>query len=149
MQRKSKLESTYREQFKGENGPSYAEILVLVQSRYDDIRRSKTTEESKIRNILSSTFRIPVEIVDEYLCFGEYISKPVLKTLAESKVDKHFFDRAQKVKRQLVKIYRHDELSDQKITSKISKAVFEMYQGVSRERENQYKRLAAVFKSRK
>ncbi len=127
MQRKRKMEVTYPEQPKGENGPSYAEILELVQSSYEDIRRSITNEESSIRNRISAQFRIPVEIVDEYLCFGEYISKPVLKTLAESKVDKHFFDRAQKVKRQLVKIYRHDELSDKKIIAKVSQAILEMY----------------------
>jgi hypothetical protein len=127
MQQKWEMEATYPEQSKYESGPSYAEILELVQSSYGDIRRSKTNEESSIRNILSSAFRIPVEIVDEYLCFGEYISRPILKTLAESKVDKHFFDRAQKVKRQLVKFYRHDELSDQKIMAKVSQAILEMY----------------------
>jgi hypothetical protein len=127
MKRKRELEAAYPKQLKDKKGPSYAEGLESVQSRYDDIRRSKATEESSIRNSLSSAFQIPVEIVDEYLCFGEYISMPVLKTLAESKVDKHFFDRAQKVKRQLVKFYRHDELSDQKIMAKVSQAILEMY----------------------
>jgi len=127
MQRKREIKATYPEQPKDENGPSYAEALESVQSRYDDIRRSKNTEESSIRNRLSAQFRIPVEIVNEYLCFGEYIRMPVLKILAESKIDKHFFDRAQKVKRQLIKVHRHDELSDQKIMAKVSQAILEMY----------------------
>ena len=110
MQRKRKMEETYLKQPKDENGPSYAEGLLSVQSLYGDIRRSIAKEESSIRNRLSAQFRIPVEIVDEYLCFGEYLCMPVLKKLAGEKVDKHFFDRAQKVKRQLIKIYRHDEL---------------------------------------
>jgi hypothetical protein len=110
-----------------ENRPSYAEMLKRVQSSYDQIKPSMPDEDSKIRNKVSSTIEIPVEIVDEFLCFSEYLSKQVLKTLAESKVDKYFFDRAQRVKRQLIKVYRHDKLSEEKITSKISKAVFEMY----------------------
>jgi len=127
MKRKREIKATRPQQPKDENGPSYAEGLESVQSRYDDIRRSKATEESSIRNSLSSAFQIPVEIVDEYLCFGEYISMPVLKILAEEKIDKHFFDQAQKIKRQLVKFYRHDELSDQKIMAKVSQAILEMY----------------------
>jgi len=127
MQRKRKMKATYPEQPKDENGPSYAEGLESVQSQYEDIRKSKTIKKSSIRNILSAQFRIPVEIVDEYLCFGEYISMPVLKTLAESKIDKHFFDRAQRVKRPLIKFYRHDELSDQKIMAKVSQAILGMY----------------------
>jgi len=49
----------------------------------------KAKEESSIRNTVSSTFRLPVEIINELLCFSEYISRPVLKTLAKAKVDKH------------------------------------------------------------
>jgi hypothetical protein len=127
MQRKRKMEATNPEQPKYEDGLSYAEGLKSVQSRYDDIRRLIANEESTIRNRLSAQFRIPVEIVDEYLCFSEYISKQVLKILAESKIDKHFFDQAQRVKRQLIKLYQHDELSDQKIMAKVSQAILEMY----------------------
>jgi hypothetical protein len=125
MRQKWKMEAAYPEQSKYESRLSYSEGLQSVRSLDDDIK--KTFPEEERRNRLSLMFRIPVEIVDEYLCFGEYISRPVLKTLAESKVDKHFFDRAQKVKRQLVKFYRHDELSDQKIMAKVSQAILEMY----------------------
>jgi len=112
---------------KDENGPSYAEGILSVRSLYDDIRRSMTKRESSIRNSLSAQFSMPVEIIDEYLCFGEYISIPVLKILADSKIDKHFFDRAQRVKRQLIKFDRHDELSDQMIMVRVSQAILAMY----------------------
>ena len=123
----SKLKITYPEYLKNDGVPSYAEVLVKVQSFYENIKTSKAKEESRRRNTVSSEFGIPVEIVNEFLCFSEYISRPVLKTLAKSKVDKHFFDRAQKIKRQLIKFYRHDELSDQKIKAKVSQAILEMY----------------------
>jgi hypothetical protein len=127
MQQKKKAKAAYQDRPTYKDGPSYAEALESACLSYDDSRKAMADEESSIRNRLSAQFRIPVEIVDEYLCFGEYISKPVLKTLADSKADKHFFDRAQKVKRQLVKIYRHDELSDQKIMVKVSEAILKMY----------------------
>jgi len=110
-----------------ENGPSYAEGILSVRSLYDDIRRSMANRESSIRNSLSAQISMPVEIVDEYLCFGEYIGMPILKILAESKTDKHFFDLSQRIKRQLIKFYRHDALSDQMIMAKVSQAIYEMY----------------------
>ena len=125
MQRKQNINNS--EYLKNDDVPSYAEVSVSVQSLYDDIRRLVTDKEDIIRNHISGLCRIPVEIVNEFLCFSEYINRSVLKTLEESKVDKHFFDRAHKVKRQLIKFYRHDELSDQKIKAKISQAILEMH----------------------
>jgi len=125
MEQKGKIANT--EYHKNDSVPSYAEVLVKVQSFYENIKIPKANEESRRRNTVSSEFGIPVEIVNELLCFSEYISRPVLKTLAKSKVDKHFFDRAHKVKRQLIKFYRHDELSDQKIKAKISQAILEIH----------------------
>jgi len=127
MKQKGKIKITNPEYLKNDDVPSYSEVLVKVQSFYEDIKIQKTKKESSIRNTVSSEFGIPVEIVNEFLCFSEYINRPVLKTLEESKVDKHFFDIAQKVKRQLIKIYRDDELSDQKIMAKVSQAILEMY----------------------
>jgi len=123
----SKIKITNPEYLKKDDVPSYAEVLVKVQSFYENIKIPKTKKENSIRNTVSSEFGIPVEIVNEFLCFSEYINRSVLKTLEESKVDKHFFDIAQKVKRQLIKIYRDDELSDQKIMAKVSQAILEMY----------------------
>jgi len=127
MKRKRKIEITNPEYLKNDDVPSYAEVLVTVQSFYENMKIQKAKKENSIRNTVSSEFGIPVEIINEFLCFSEYINRPVLKTLAKSKVNKHFFDRAQKVKRQLIKIYRHDELSDQKIKAKISQAILEMH----------------------
>lgn len=127
MQQNKKAKAAYRDGPKCKDGPSYAEGLESVRQSYDDNKKALAYEESSIRNHLSAALRTPVEIIDEYLCFGEYISEKVLKTLAESKMNKNFFERAQKVKRILVKNYRHDELSDRKIITKASEAILEMY----------------------
>jgi hypothetical protein len=110
MRLKQKIGETYPENPIHIDGPSYAEELELIIKYNDQLKPSIASDENWIRRIISGKLQIPIEIVHEYLCFGDYISRSVLKTLAESKMDKHFFERAQKVKRILVKNYRHDEL---------------------------------------
>jgi hypothetical protein len=127
MRRKQKIEATNSRQPKDFEGPSYAEELKRVITFHDQIKKLMAVKESCVVNRLSGELWIPVEIIDEYLCFGDYLNMAVLKTLADSRINKHFFDRAQKVKRQLIKIYRHDKLSDQKITLKVSQSMLEMY----------------------
>ena len=127
MKNKMKINEAYPEYCIDADIPNYAEELKRVRTFHDQIKIKIAGKESCARNRLAVELWIPVEIIDEYLCFGEYIGVPVLKTLAESKINKHFFDRAQKVKRQLIKIYRHDELPDQKIMLKVSQAILEMY----------------------
>ena len=127
MKNKMKINEAYPEYCIDADIPNYAEELKRVRTFHDQIKIKIAGKESCARNRLAVELWIPVEIIDEYLCFGEYIGVPVLKTLAESKINKHFFDRAQKVKRQLIKIYRHDELPDQKIMLKVSQSMLEMY----------------------
>ena len=110
-----------------EEGPSYAEDIELVQSYYNQIKPSMEYEEERVRTLLSGLFQKPVEVINEYLCFGEYSNEHILKTLAKSQIDKNFFERAQRVKRILVKNYRHENNSDREITEKISSAVLEMF----------------------
>ena len=110
-----------------EEGPSYAEDIELVQSFYNQIKHSMANEEDRLRNFLSGHFQRPVEVINEYLCFGEYLNEFILKTLAKLQIDKNFFERAQRVKRILVKNYRHENNSDREITEKISIAVLEMF----------------------
>jgi len=127
MKNKMKIKAAYSEYCIDENIPNYAEELNRVRTFHDHIKPLIPEKESYVINRIAGELWIPVEIIDEYLCFGEYIGVPVLKTLAESKINKHFFDRAQQVKRQLIKIYRHDKSSDQKITLKVSQSMLEMY----------------------
>lgn len=107
--------------------PSYAEDLKVVQSFYNQVKHSMVNEEDRLRNFLSGHFQRPVEIINEYLCFGEYLNELSLKTLANSQIGKNFFERAQKVKRILVKNYRDEGCSDHEVTKKISQAVLEMF----------------------
>jgi hypothetical protein len=127
MKKKMKMKAAYSEYSFDEDMPNYAEELKRVRTSYDRIKPLMAGKESSVRNRLSAELRIPVEIIDEFLNYGEYIGAPVLKTLAESRINKHFFDLSQKVKRQLIKIYRHDELSDKKIMLKVSQAILKMY----------------------
>jgi hypothetical protein len=122
-----KINAAYSEYCTDEDIPNYAEELKRIRTSHDQIKPLMAGKESCLRNRLSTEFWMPVEIIDEYLCFGDYLNMAVLKTLAESRINKHFFDRAQKVKRQLIKFYRHDELSDQKITLKVSQSMLEIY----------------------
>ena len=110
-----------------EEGPSYAEDIELVQSYYNQIKPSMEYGEGRLRTMLSAQFQKPVEVINEYLCFGEYLNELILKTLAKSQIDKNFFERAQRVKRILVKNYRHEGCADREITEKISQAVLEMF----------------------
>jgi len=126
MEHKKETNQIYTGDLQHVDGPSYAEDINLVQSFYNKTKLLMPDKENRIRDILSARFQKPVEIIDEYLCVSEYIDDSVLNTLSEVKAGKHFFELAQKIKRNLVKIYRHDELSDKEIYSKISKAVLQM-----------------------
>ena len=126
MQKTKNIKQIKVQQLPHGRGPSYAEDIKLVQSHYIRIKASKQYDEEQIRFILAEKFKKPVEIIDEYLCFGEYNNDFVLNTLAETRIGKRFFELAQRVKRNLIKIYRHDELTDKEITSKISRTFLQM-----------------------
>ena len=123
MNDKNQTNQLDRDYLRFENGPSYAESVKMVKSFYNFVEPSMVKEEDRIRSELSGKFQMPVEIIDECLCSAEYLDDSTLNALTETKTDKRFFELAQKVKRNLVKIYRHDELADEEITAKISKAV--------------------------
>jgi hypothetical protein len=127
MQTKKQIKQIETDHLQYGNGPSYAKDAEIVQSFYNQIKPSMEYEENRIRAILSARFQKPVEVINEYLCFGEYLNELILKTLAKSQIDKNFFERAQRVKRILVKNYRHENNSDHEITGKISNAVLEMF----------------------
>lgn len=127
MQTKMQIKQKNTDHLQYGNVPSYAEDLKVVQSFYNQVKHSMVNEEDRLRNFLSGHFQRPVEIINEYLCFGEYLNELSLKTLANSQIGKNFFERAQKVKRILIKNYRHEGCSDHKITKKISQAVLEMF----------------------
>ena len=126
MSIKNKTKQMKTDHLKYVNGPSYAEDVEIVQSLYHQIKPSMEYEENRMRTMLSARFQRPVEVINEYLCFGEFLNEFILKTLAKSQIDKNFFERGQRVKRILVKNYRHENNSDCEITGKISKAVLEM-----------------------
>jgi len=126
MQKTNNIKQIKVQQLPHGRGPSYAEDIKLVQSHYNRIKASKQYDEEQIRFILAGKFYKPVEIIDEYLCFGEYLNDSALDALAESKMGKRFFELMQRIKRILAKIHRHEEIVDDEITSKISKAVLQM-----------------------
>lgn len=106
--------------------PSYAEDVNDVRSAYNRIKAFQQYDEELIRFRLAGKFLKPVEIIDEYCCYGEFLDELTLAVLAKSQVGKRFFELAQKVKRNLIKTYRHDEITDEEITIKISKATLQM-----------------------
>lgn len=126
MHKTENIEPIKMQQLPHERGPSFAEDIKPVQSHYNRIKASKQYDEEQIRFILAGKFYKPVEIIDEYLCFGEYLNDSALNALAKSKMGKRFFELMQRIKRILIKIHRHEEMVEDEITSKISKAALQM-----------------------
>lgn len=108
-------------------GPSYAEVTKKVNLLNNSVKSTKLHNEEEIRFILSKKLKLPLEMINECLSYGEYLNDYVSNALAKTKTDKRFFELAQRVKRNLVKIYRHEKLTEQKINSKISKVVEQMH----------------------
>ena len=106
---------------------SYAEDVRNIQLLYKKIKESIKDGYESIRYVIAEKYNRPVEIIDEYLCFGEYLDDHTLNILAGSLEGKHFFELMQKIKRILIKNYRHDALTDNEITSKVSEAVLQMF----------------------
>jgi hypothetical protein len=100
--------------------------IVLSPKVDDEIANSIPNAEEDIRDAIAKHLRKLSITIDGFLSHSEYISEDTLNTLAELKMEKDFFDEAQKPKRALMKYFRHEGLSDGKITAKISSAILDM-----------------------
>ncbi len=88
-------------------------------------RKSKdyTNREDDVRYILSQRLGKPKEDINKFLFYGKYLNDETFKILIEARATKDFFEKAGRIKTNLVNKLKEDELSGEEITEQTSEAI--------------------------
>jgi hypothetical protein len=116
---------------------TYIHKMIITRLLYQFLKKEKVwkgflakgssnNHEVNIRFTLAELLNEPIETIDLYLCYSEYLTDYALIVLEVSGKEEAFFKEAQKVKRNIVKELRHEARSDHYIKDCVSREVLKM-----------------------